>query len=177
MTDIKLNSRDIHISTVVFVVADILVLIPLFWVSRNNTFQGFSNSITIASMIFWGVLAVGLVLGAWNLYYQYIYPDWIRWTLPASVFLYGAFGLGMWFLGERFPGPVLFWFVILGGFEGILEHIFGIYGLGILEKVPWLQGITPLPVLVFSFFEYILYWTLVTWLALGFAKVVSLLGV
>lgn len=67
----------------------------------------------------------------------------------------------------------MLWFVVLGGVEGIAEHVFGIYGLCILEKVPWLQGLALLPVLFFSFFEYVLYWTLVAWLALGLNKLVT----
>jgi len=48
-----------------------------------------------------------------------------------------------------------------------LEHVFGIYGLHILDKVPWLQGISPFPVIVFSFFEYIVYWAIVAWMSYG----------
>lgn len=46
-----------------------------------------------------------------------------------------------------------------------------IYILRILDRVPLLQGLDPLPVLVFSFFEYVLYWALVAWLALGLFKI------
>jgi hypothetical protein len=71
----------------------------------------------------------------------------------------------------RLPGPAIAWFAILGGLEGVIEHILGIYGLHILEQVPWLQEVTALPVLVFSFGEYVLYWSLVGWLAFGLTKV------
>jgi hypothetical protein len=59
---------------------------------------------------------------------------------------------------------------VLGGVEGIVEHIIAIYGFRILDKVPFLQGLDTFPVLIFSFFEYMVYWTLVAWLALGIAK-------
>jgi hypothetical protein len=58
-------------------------------------------------------------------------------------------------------------FLLLGGLEGILEHVFGIYGLHILDKVPWLQGTPPIPVIIFSFSEYIVYWAVVAWMAYG----------
>lgn len=82
----------------------------------------------------------------------------------------------MLWLALHLPGPTVLWFVLLGGVEGLLEHVLGIHGLRILERVPWLQGLTPLPVLMFSFFEYVLYWTLVGWLAFGLTKAGNLLG-
>lgn len=51
-------------------------------------------------------------------------------------------------------------FCLLGGFESILEHIWGIYGFGIL-KILLLQGGSPLLVLAFAFPEYIFYWGIV----------------
>ena len=65
----------------------------------------------------------------------------------------------------------------MGGVEGIIEHLIGVYGFHILERVAWLRGLSVLPVAVFSFFEYVLYWTLVAWLVLGLVKVGGLLRV
>jgi hypothetical protein len=62
------------------------------------------------------------------------------------------------------------WFVVLGGLEGVAEHIFGIYALHILDKVPWLSGLPPMPLIIFSFFEYIVYWSLTAWLGLVLLK-------
>ena len=52
----------------------------------------------------------------------------------------------------------------------------GVYGFRILEKVAWLQDLSVLPMVIFSFFEYVRYWTLVVWLTLGLAKVGGMLG-
>ena len=94
----------------------------------------------------------------------------LRWLVPLDLVLYGAIGLGLWWLALRLPGPVVLSFVLLGGLEGVAEHVVGILGLRILDRVPWLHGLAPLPILVFSFFEYVLYWTLVAWLAWGLAQ-------
>jgi hypothetical protein len=111
------------------------------------------------------------IFGFWDLYYQYIYPSWARWLTPLDIILYGVIGFGIWWLASNIPGPVVLWFILLGGLEGILEHLLGVYGFQILDKVPWLEGITPFPVIAFSFFEYIFYWTLVTWLGYAIFKI------
>ena len=64
----------------------------------------------------------------------------------------------------------MLWFALLGGLEGVLEHLFGFYLLDILQKVPFLQGLPPGPLLVFSFFEYVFYWSLTAWIGFGLAK-------
>jgi hypothetical protein len=56
-------------------------------------------------------------------------------------------------------------FCLLGGVESVLEHLVGIYGLGILDKVPLLRGVSSASALVFAFFEYIFYWGVVLGIA------------
>ena len=122
------------------------------------------------------MLATVAIIGFWGVYYQYILPAWMRWLAPLDAVLYALLGIGMWWLATRLPGSSLLWLVLLGGLEGIAEHILGIYFLRILEKVPWLQGVSPFQVIIFSFFEYIFYWSLVAWLAFAFVKVGSLIS-
>jgi hypothetical protein len=88
------------------------------------------------------------------------------WILPGRVLIYSVVGVGLWWLAQRLIGSTFLWFVLLGGIWGVLKYIFGIYGLCIRKKVPWLQEVTPFPLLVFSFFEYVFYWSLIAWLAL-----------
>lgn len=171
--DLKLSTQDIWLSTLLFVTLDVLSLLPMVFVMRKIYIGRPIWTIGGSSALFWGVFATIAIFGFWRLYYQYIFPEWIRWLAPLDALLYGAIGLGLWWLAIHLPGLTVFWFVVLGGFQGILEHILGIYALGILEKVPWLQGIPPTPVMVFSFFEYIFYWSLVAWLAFGLTKVLS----
>lgn len=171
--EIKLSTQDIWLSTLLFFSLDVLVLVPMLFVMLKIDIGRPIWTIGGCSAIFWGVFATIAIFGFWGLYYQYIFPEWVRWLAPLDSLLYGFIGIGLWWLALHLPGQTVLWFVVLGGVEGILEHILGIYAVGILEKVPWLQGIPPTPVLVFSFFEYIFYWSLVAWLAFGLTKVLS----
>jgi hypothetical protein len=173
--DVRLSDRQVWGTTLLFVVLDLIALTPLLFVARTLTLRDMSTPIGAASALFWGIAAFAFILGGWELYYRYIYPSWMRWLIPVDIFLYGAIGLGLWWIAHQAPDSTMLWFVLLGGLEGIAEHVLGIYGLRILEKVPWLNEVHPLPALVFSFFEYILYWTLVSWLGLGFLKISALL--
>lgn len=173
--DIELTPQDMWLSTLVFVVLDLIVLVPLLFLFRSDEFVRSRTPIGLASALFWGVLATVAIIGFWGLYYQYIFPAWMRWLAPLDAVLYALIGLALWWLVIRLPGSSVLWFVLLGGLEGIAEHLLGIYAFHVLEKVPWLQGITPFQAVVFSFFEYVFYWTLVAWLAFTLLKIASLI--
>ena len=173
--EIKLTDHNIWQSTLTFALLGLVLAVPLLLLYRDESFRRSARSISISSAIFWGILATVVLFTAWKLYYQYLYPAWMRWLAPSDALLYGLFGLGLWWLAVRIPGPALLWFLLLGGLEGILEHIFGIYGLHILDKVPWLQGASPFPVIIFSFFEYIVYWAIVAWMSYVWLAVSGLL--
>jgi len=160
----KITSQEIWASTLLFGIGGILLLALLAFVFRSHNFQRASIHITIASAFLWGIFASVAIYGFWELYYKFIFPTWARWLAPLDLFFYATVGLAMWWIACKLPGSAVIWFAILGGVEGITEHLLGIYGLQILDKVPWLEGMTPFPVVVFSFFEYILYWTIVGWL-------------
>lgn len=174
MIDNQISDSDVLIMTVVCAVLSAILIIPLVLVFKNDLFNAAKWPITVTSAVVWGVFAVGLIFGFWELYYQYLYKPWMRWLSPLDVFFYGAIALGMWWLSVRMPGSAVLWFVLLGGLEGILEHLVGIYGMHILERVSWLQGVTPLSVIVFSFFEYTFYWSVIAWTAYLFARVLKL---
>jgi hypothetical protein len=165
--DLRLNSRQVWFSALIFGALAPLLAVPLVLVLPASALRGAALPVAVASALFWGTVAVVAVYRFWELYYQYLYPAWMRWLAPLDVLLYGAIGLAIWWLAVRLPGPAVLWFVLLGGIEGIAEHVLGIYGLRILEKVPWLNGVKPAPVLAFSFVEYMVYWALVGWLAFG----------
>jgi hypothetical protein len=162
--DLKISNQELWKNIIAFIAIDILILIPLFF--QFIEYQDSSYSIVYASMFFWGMQTIVIVFAFWNIFHKYIYPDWMRWILSVRVLLYIAVGFGLLWPAERLPGLTLPWFVLLGGVAGVFERIVVIQGLRILEKVPYLQDIKPFPVLVFSFFEYVFYWTLVAWLAL-----------
>jgi hypothetical protein len=168
--DIKLTHQDVWLSTLIFAVLGIITLIPLIIVFRDDLFERSSWTTVGAAAVFWGLAATLAMIAFWELYYVYIFPSWARWLAPFDALLYGIIALLMWWLASQLPGIAVLWFVILGGVEGILEHALGVYGLHILDKVPWLEGISPFPVVVFSFFEYVFYWSLVAWLAYILAR-------
>jgi len=174
--DLELTSNDIWFSTLVFAILDLIVLVPLVFLYTGDDFLASRNALVISTALFWGVLATLAIFGFWELYYQYIFPAWMRWLAPFDAIIYALFGFGLWWLATHLPGSYVLWFVILGGIEGIAEHLLGIYGLRVLEKVPWLQGITSFPVIVFSFFEYIFYWSIVAWLAFIGLKIAGLIA-
>ena len=167
----KLTDQDVWLSTVLFSVLTLLLLIPLHQMFNRDLFNRAALDVTTASAIFWGVLALILMSKFWDVYYAYFYPIWMRRLFPLSIILYSAFGLGLHWLTSQQNTPSILTFVLLGGFQGTAEHALAIWGLRILEKVPFLRGLNPLPVLIFSFFEYMLYWSVVAWLAFGILKI------
>ncbi len=147
----------------VFGGAGLILLVALMIAYPAAAYAQAARPLILTSGVLWAILAVALSAWGWELYYQYIYPDWARPLSPLSGLLYALLGVGMWALSNHLPGGGVLWFGLLGGLEGVLEHLVGIYGLRVLKKVPWLEGVSPLPVLVFSFFEYVAYWSLTAW--------------
>lgn len=171
---LQVTSQDIWLSTLLFAALDVVILAPLLILFKANVLQSAWWPVVGGSALFWGVVSVVAAAGFWDFYYRYIYPPWLRPLMPLDIVLYAIIGLAIWYLALRLAIPPPLAFALLGGAQGIAEHLFGIYVLRILDKVPWLQGVPPLPVVVFSFFEYVLYWTLVLWLALGLVKLGTL---
>lgn len=166
----SLTTREAWWSTIIFGLLGLAVLIPLVFTFDRELFLRDWRATGLASAIFWGVFGVTMIFAFWKIYYSRFYPAWMRWGAPLNILLYASLGSGMWWLSSKLPGQPVLWFVLLGGIEGIAEHVFGIYVLKILDKVPILQGLTPLPAIIFSFFEYILYWAVVAWMAFAFSR-------
>ncbi len=171
---LRLSSQDLKLGTLIFGLLAIIITIPLHFAFGEDLFNNALLPFTIASAIFWGIVSTIFVFGYWDLYYRYFYPSWIRPFAPLSLILYGSFGVGLWWLTARQNLPAIWTFVFLGGLQGVLEHTLAIYELRILEKVPLLQDLKPIPVLVFSFFEYAFYWSLVAWIACGITKLLGI---
>lgn len=101
---------------------------------------------SIASIIFWEPV------------YSYVFPGWARWIIPPVYgLLFSLVGLLFWWIAFRLPTNPVMNFCILGGFWGIITHIWAIYR-GILEKPPMLHGDRPLAAIVIAAFEFIFYW-------------------
>ncbi|HKZ54607.1 MAG TPA: hypothetical protein VJ123_03935 [Anaerolineales bacterium] len=119
----------------------------------------------IVAAVCWGTFAIVMLWAFWESYYSGFYAPWSRWAAPSAALVYGLAALGMRWLAVRLPGHPTLNFCLLGGVESELEHLFGIYRLRILETVPSLRGVTIAEVLVFAFFEYVIYWGIVLGLA------------
>ena len=75
-----------------------------------------------------------------------------------ELFPYPFIGLVLWWLAARLPGNPAVNFCLLGGVLSVPEHLWGIYRLGMLDKVPFLLEASSASVLAFAVPEYILYW-------------------
>ena len=169
--EISLTSTVYWNSALIFAGIDLVLVSLLLWRVRAGRFRQIKWEIGAISGLFWVIYAAVLVLSFWDGYYEFIRPAWGRWATPLMALpLYAALGLGFWWLAQRLPGPPVAGFTLLAAVEGLVEHVIGIYRIGILEKVPMLQGVSPASVLTFSIFEYILYWGVI----LGLAALVEL---
>ena len=166
------TNKDIWGSTAVFAIIGFLLLLPLLFLYPDADFMQSPRAVIAASGIFWGFLSTIAFRAFWDLYYQHFYPSWVRSLAPLNFILYAAFGLVMWSLVNIFNTLPVLVFILLGGVEGVLEHLIGVYGLRVLEKVPVFNALDPAPVFIFSFFEYIVYWSIVAWLAVALTKLV-----
>lgn len=171
-----LTSVEVRTSTLVFGLLACALSFPLITMHPQSLFGKSWIVLNGASILFWGILGALALKYFWESYYAYFYPAWVRRFSPLNLILYGTITLGMWILVKRFSLNNVMLFLLLGGIEGVFEHLIGIYGFGILEKVPWLEGLDPLPILVFSFVEYVVYWSLVVWLALALQTIVQALS-
>ncbi len=171
-SNIRVTSTDFWMATTVAIAMDLVLLGVLVWQVRPSSCRHLGPVLTIVSGILWGGFGCVLVWVFWDLYYRYLFPDWVRWVIPLNAILYGAIGLGLWWLSGKPRGGRVLAFCMLGGLAGVLEHLLGISWLGVLEKVPFLKGVDPQPLLVFAFFEYVLYWGIV----LGAAVLVERTG-
>ncbi len=165
MLNISMTNADVWRSTLLFGVLGMVPLALITLLTPKSAYSRAGIPAVIASAGFWFAASLIAAIYFWEIYYQYIFPGWLRILLPFNLILYGAIGYLLWFIAVRLPFHPAVGFAILGGLEGVGEHILGVYALGILRRVPWLSDLDPGPVLVFSFFEYVLYWTIVLWLA------------
>jgi hypothetical protein len=171
-TDSPITNRDVWGSTAAFAILGMLLLLPLLFLFQDSDFLRSPCALIAAAGIFWGLMSVIAFRMFWELYYRHFYPFWVRPLAPLNTFLYAGFGLAIWTIAMRVNTQPVLVFILLGGIEGVIEHILGVYGLRILKKVPVFSALDPIPVFIFSFFEYIVYWSIVAWLAVILTRLV-----
>lgn len=160
----KLTPQDLWLSTVLFAFLALISSSLLTVAYSPELFSRSSRVLTTVSAMFWGILAVFMAWRFWDLYYWHFYPAWLKPLMPFSAVLYGALGYLLWTFSTHGDLPAIPVFLLLGGAAGVLEHAFAVAALDVLEKVPMLRELAIGPVLLFSFFEYAFYWSLVGWL-------------
>ena len=160
--DTHVNTQLIWTCTGILAVLDvILVLLAQRLISREG-FRQIHWLLAITSGFFFLLVWVSVLWWGWDWFYSYIFPRWARYLLPPLFGVgYTLLALGMDWLSLKLPGnPGVTW-CILGGVEGLLSHIYAIYGLGAASKPPIMQGTDPFAVLVFAVFEKAFYWSLI----------------
>ncbi len=145
---------------------DVILIALLTWRIDNSHIRSLRWTLVLTAAVFWSVFGIVLVQVFWDSYYRYFYPGWLH---GAALLLFvplcfGGLALLFHWLALRLPGNPILSFCLLGGVESVLEHLWGIYVLRIFD-VPMLQGVSPVPVLVFAFPEYVFYWCIVIALA------------
>ncbi|MFZ2095857.1 MAG: hypothetical protein WAV05_04385 [Anaerolineales bacterium] len=162
-------SPDLHLTTsllwrcvsIMLIVDILLILLARQLVSRER-FQQMRWMLVIAAGVFYFLMWVIVLLWGWDWFYVYIFPAWGRYLLPLIFAAgYSLLALGMFWLSLKLPSnPAVNW-CLLGGAEGLLSHIYAIFGLGAASKPPIMQGTDPFIVLLFAVFEKAFYWCLI----------------
>ena len=172
--EIVATSTQLWISALVFLVIDL----ALYWFLNRQIsperFKRMKWQLVVAAVLFWGTFAVFLLEMFWDSYYQYIYPNWFRGIgilVTASV-IYGTLALLFHWLALRIPGNPVRNFILLGAVESVLEHLWGILGVRILE-VPMLREAGTIDIILVAIPEYIFYWGMVIWMAMLLQRGVS----
>ncbi len=161
-TDAHLTNPLIWLCTGILAVADaLLILLARRQITRGN-FSQLQWYLIIGAGGFFFLVWTSALLWAWDWFYSFIFPAQARYLLP-FVFLifYMLIALVMTWLSIKLPGnPAVTW-CILGGVEGLLSHVYAIYGLGAASKPPIMHGTDPIVVLIFAFFEITFYFSLI----------------
>jgi len=142
----------------------LLFLLGLVWPA--DAFRFGRRAVVMGASLFWLGFTFVFEQVFWAGYYHFFYPDWMKWYILAISFIvFPIMAFTFHWLACRLPKHPLLWFSLLAGFESVIEHVIAWYGTGLPDRVPYLTGLSLLPILVFAFFEYLAYWVIALWLA------------
>ena len=158
--------------SVIITLVDVVLVLLLIWRIKPSRFRELKWTLVGTAAVSWSIFGFFLVWVFWGTYYQFFFPGWFRYggILIFVPVLYGLFALAFYWLALRVPGNPILIFCLLAGLEAVLEHLWGIYGLKILE-IPFLKGVSMASILAFSFPEYIFYWCIIIGIAFLFQTV------
>jgi len=161
LPDVAITSEVFWWSAPVTALIDVGLVLFLARRTGRSRFRQLHWPVVLASGIFWMSLGLFFFETTWASFYARFLPDPANRSLNRFLFellLYPALGLAMWWLAARLPGNPAVTFCLLGGLEALPEHLWGIYRLDMLDKVPFLREASPIAVLAFAVPEYVLYW-------------------
>jgi hypothetical protein len=161
LPDIQIPSEVFWLCALVTVLIDVGLVLFLARRIRPDRYRRLPWAVVLAATVFW--VSYGLLLFAlvWESYYAKFLPNPVDRSLARSLLellIYPPIGFLLWWLAQRLPGNPAVSFCLLGGLQALPEHLWGFYGLGMLEQVPFLQEASPASVLAFAVSEYVLYW-------------------
>ena len=161
LPDIKITSEMLWLSAFITALIDVGLILFLARRIQRPRFRQLHWPVALAAGVFW--VSYGLMLFAltWESFYAKFLPDPANRSLARSMLEllpYPIIGLVLWWLAVRLPGNPAVSFCLLGGVQSVPEHLWGIYRLGMLDKVSFLQQASAASVLAFAVPEYILYW-------------------
>jgi hypothetical protein len=164
--NLKVLSEQLWMDSVIIALVDVAFVLLLIWRIKPSRFRELKWTLVGTAAISWSIFGIVLVSVFWGTYYHYFFPSQFRFggILLFVPILYGLFALAFHWLALRVPGNPILNFCLLAGLESVLEHLWGIYGLKILE-IPILQEASPASILTFSFPEYIFYWCIIIGIA------------
>ncbi len=161
LPDIQITSEAFWLCALVTALIDVGLILFLARRIRPERFRQLPGAIVVAAAVFWVSYGLLLFALAWESYYAKFLPNPANRSLARSMLellIYPPLGLLLWWLALRLPGNPTVNFCLLGGLQSVPEHLWGIYGLGMLDQVPFLQVASPASVLAFALPEYVLYW-------------------
>lgn len=163
---LKDMDTDLWLTTARFGLAGAFLYLPLFRLLPSATFRNSRRAVVMGASLFWTGFTVALVNLAWEYYYRFFYPPWMRWGAALTVFaLYSIYALACHWLACRPPGHPILWFCLFTGLLAANEHYIAWNFARLPEKVPMLAETPLIPIMLFAFFEYQVYWAIALWLA------------
>ncbi len=74
-TDYKITAETFWLEALVVALIDLVLLLFLIWRIKPVRFRELKWPLAGTSGVAWGIFAVALLWGQWDLYYRHFYPD------------------------------------------------------------------------------------------------------
>jgi hypothetical protein len=159
--DFQATSNVYWISALILIVCNSAIILVMTRIIKPNRFSLIQWEIVIATAVFFSSLWSFVLTWGWGWFYSYIFPTWIPPLAPIFGLVYAVIGYAMYRLAKYLPGNPVTNFCVLGGVEGLITHLWVVFGIGVINKVPMMQGVSQASVLVFATFEKIFYCSII----------------